>query len=241
MAEDDLREKENPEEDSAGPPEAEASEKANMTLGPYSILGEIGRGGMGVVYKAYHPGLKRTVALKVLIGGEDASSDSIRRFYSEAEAVAKLGHHPGIVPIYDMGKEGERHYFAMHFVAGHPLDKKIRNGQVSPRKAAAVAKDLASALHHAHENGVLHRDVKPSNVLITPEGTPQITDFGLARDIEAEARVTQSGYTLGTPQYMPPEQAEGHLEKVDARSDVYGLGATLYEMLTGQPPFQGAT
>jgi tetratricopeptide (TPR) repeat protein len=196
---------------------------------------------MGVVYKAYHSGLKRTVALKVLIGGEDASAEAIRRFHHEAEAIAKLGHHPNIVPVYDMGQEGERHYFAMHFVEGQSLDKRIRNGLVSPRKGAAIARDIASALHHAHGNGVLHRDVKPGNILVTKDGTPQITDFGLARDVEAEARVTRSGYTLGTPQYMPPEQAEGRLDHIDARSDVYGLGATLYEMLTGQPPFQGAT
>ncbi|MHC4601261.1 MAG: protein kinase domain-containing protein, partial [Planctomycetota bacterium] len=191
--------------------------------------------------RAYHPQLKRTVALKVLIAGEDASDEAIARFHREAEAVAKLGHHPNIVPVYDIGAEGNLHYFAMHFVEGKPLDGVIDDGEIAPKRAAVIAKKLAEALGHAHVHGVLHRDVKPANVLVTPEGEPQLTDFGLAKDVHAESGVTRSGMTLGTPVYMPPEQADGRLDGIDERSDVYSLGATLYEMLAFKPPFEGAT
>ncbi|MHC4598817.1 MAG: serine/threonine-protein kinase, partial [Planctomycetota bacterium] len=209
------------------------------TLGPYKILSEIGRGGMGVVYKAVQPELKRTVALKVLIAGEDASDEAIARFHREAESVAKLGHHPHIVPVYDIGRSGNLHYFAMHFVEGRPLDRWIDEGDVTPRKAASITKKVAGALHHAHENGVLHRDIKPANILMSKEGEPQITDFGLAKDVESESKMTRSGVTLGTPHYMAPEQADGRVDEIDERSDVYALGATLYEMLAYQPPFEG--
>ncbi|MHC5040109.1 MAG: protein kinase domain-containing protein, partial [Planctomycetota bacterium] len=254
-------------------------------LGPYRILEEIGRGGMGVVYKAFHPQLKRTVALKVLIAGEDASEEAILRFHREAEAVAKLGHHPHIVPVYDIGRAGRLHYFAMHFVEGRSLDRIIDEGEIAPKRAAVITKKLAEALHHAHQHGVLHRDIKPANVLMAftrlegepkseipnPKsqipningkkmegsapvggwdlevggsaregGEPMLTDFGLAKDVESESQMTRSGVTLGTPQYMPPEQADGRVADIDERSDVYSLGATLYEMLTSHPPFEGA-
>ncbi|MHC4780480.1 MAG: serine/threonine-protein kinase, partial [Planctomycetota bacterium] len=211
------------------------------TLGPYRILEEIGRGGMGVVYKAFHPQLKRTVALKVLIAGEDASNEAIERFHREAESVAKLGHHPHIVPVYDIGAEANRHYFAMHYVEGKPLDRLIDDGEIAPKRAATIAGKLAEALHHAHEHGILHRDVKPANILVTRDGEPQLTDFGLAKDVASESKMTRSGVTLGTPNYMPPEQADGRLDDIDERSDVYSLGATLYEMLTMRPPFDGST
>ncbi|MHC4779816.1 MAG: serine/threonine-protein kinase, partial [Planctomycetota bacterium] len=210
------------------------------TLGPYEIRDEIGRGGMGVVYKAFHPELKRVVALKVLIAGEDASESSIARFHREAEAVAKLGHHPHIVPVYDIGAEGNLNYFAMHFVEGTSLDERIDEGKITPRRAARIAQKLAEALHHAHGQGILHRDVKPANVLLAGE-EPMLTDFGLAKDVESESSMTSSGITLGTPQYMPPEQAEGRLDDIDERSDIFSLGATLYEMLALHPPFDGST
>jgi tetratricopeptide (TPR) repeat protein len=230
---------------------------------------------MGIVYKAYHPALKRTVALKVLIAGEDASEEAIRRFHREAEAVAKLGHHPNIVPVYDIGTEGRNHYFAMHYVEGKSLDRMIDDAEIAPKRAAEIAMKLAGALHHAHQHGVLHRDIKPANVLMriqerprAPEipnlngkkiegaahvggwdlevggsaregGEPMLTDFGLAKDVASESKMTRSGLALGTPAYMPPEQAKGLLEEVNERSDIYALGATLYEMLVLRPPFKG--
>ncbi|MHC4781125.1 MAG: serine/threonine-protein kinase, partial [Planctomycetota bacterium] len=197
-------------------------------LGPYEITGEIGRGGMGVVLKGRHAQLKRTVALKVLIAGEDASAEAIQRFLREAEAVAKLGHHPNIVPVYDIGNEGNLHWFAMHFVSGKPLDRAIDDGHFAPEKAAAITQKLANALSHAHRNGILHRDIKPGNILLAPpeepraraggeptEGTeardleetpvPMLTDFGLAKDADSGSRMTRSGVMLGTPHYMAPE------------------------------------
>jgi tetratricopeptide (TPR) repeat protein len=224
------------------PPEKMPADTRIMkTLGPYEILQQIGRGGMGVVYKALHPGLKRTVALKVLIAGEDASEEAITRFHREAESVAKLGHHPNIVPVYDIGREGKLHYFAMHFVDGKSLDRQIDDGQISPKRAAVITMKIAEALQHAHDQGILHRDIKPANILLTKEGVPQLTDFGLAKDVASQSKMTQSGMTLGTPQYMPPEQADGRLKRITEKSDVYSLGASLYEMLTCEPPFEGAT
>ncbi|MHC5077451.1 MAG: serine/threonine-protein kinase [Planctomycetota bacterium] len=161
---------ENPEPAPTTDPEEEAPAKSGAapvkSLGPYENLEEIGRGGMGVVYKAFHAGLKRTVALKVLIAGEDASELAITRFHREAEAVARLGHHPNIVPVYDIGQIGNLHYFAMHFVEGKPLDKMIDDGEIMPKRAAVITKKLAEALAHAHSHGILHRDIKPANVLM---------------------------------------------------------------------------
>jgi serine/threonine-protein kinase len=221
---------------------------------------------MGVVYKAYHSGLKRTVALKVLIAGEDASEEAIARFHREAEAVAKLGLHPNIVPVYDIGMEGRLHFFAMHFVEGRSLDRLIDDGEITPKRAASIAWKIAAALHHAHQHGILHRDIKPSNILMTvesgqrsavngekqedtsrsahrspftPELEPLLTDFGLAKDIEAESQMTRTGMAIGTPHYMSPEQASGRPDDVDERSDIFALGSTLYEMLAMQPPFEG--
>ncbi|MHC4598674.1 MAG: protein kinase domain-containing protein [Planctomycetota bacterium] len=215
--------------------------EGGKTLGPYQLLEEIGRGGMGVVYLAFHPQLKRTVALKVLIAGEDASEEAVKRFHREAEAVAKLGHHPNIVPVHDIGKEGNLHYFAMHYVEGKSLDRMIDEGEITPKIAASIAKRVANGLAHAHSHGILHRDVKPANILVDRAGEPQITDFGLAKDVDSKSKLTYSGATLGTPQYMPPEQADGRLKDIDERSDVYSLGATLYEMLAYEPPFTGDT
>ncbi|MHC4778409.1 MAG: bifunctional serine/threonine protein kinase/MFS transporter [Planctomycetota bacterium] len=221
-------------------------------------MGEIGRGGMGVVYKALDTKLKRTVALKVLIAGEDASEEAITRFHREAEAVAKLGHHPNIVPVHDIGAEGNRHYFAMHYVEGKPLDRMIDDDEITPKRAAEITRQIAEALAHAHANGIIHRDIKPANILMSPSTSasepetgnskietsgwqPRVTDFGLAKDVQADSSLTGSGVTLGTPQYMPPEQADGRIEEISPLSDVYSLGCTLYEMLTRSPPFEGAT
>lgn len=222
--------------DAASPEPKERSKPSReKTLGPYRILEEIGRGGMGVVYKAYHPGLKRQVALKVLIAGEDASDDAIARFHREAEAVAKLGHHPNIVPVYDIGQEGRQHYFAMHFVQGKSLDRMIDDGEIAPKRAAVIAKKIAEALVYAHEHGILHRDIKLANVLVDARGEPQVTEFGLAHDVQSDARKTRTGVTLGTSVYMPPGKVDVRLDEIDTHSDAYSLGATLYEMLALRP------
>ncbi len=212
-----------------------------QAIGPYRVIEEIGRGGMGVVYRAEHPALRREVALKVLIAGEHASPEALARFVGEARAVARLGHHPHIVPIHDVGTSGALHYLAMHFVDGRPLDALIRDGEIAPRRAATFARKLALALQHAHDHGLLHRDVKPQNVLVTREGEPQLTDFGLAKDVDDQSGVrTTEGTLVGSPSYMPPEQAEGS-DAVDTRADVYSLGATLFHMLVGEAPFTGPT
>jgi len=195
---------------------------------------------MGVVYRAHNPRLNRDVALKVLLAGEQASPAQRQRFLLEAQAAARL-RHPHIVPVHDVGEEGGRLFLAMEFVEGMSLaDRLSQEGPLEPREAARLLAPVARALHAAHEALVLHRDVKPSNVLIDVNGRPLLADFGLAKVMDDEARgPTRSGQVLGTPAYMAPEQASGRL--VDWRTDVYGLGATLYEVLVGEPPFDGDT
>jgi serine/threonine protein kinase len=204
----------------------------------YEIIAEISRGSFGVVYKARQPGLEREVALKVLLAGVHASAEAVARFHREARAVARL-KHPNIVPIYDIGTHDGHHYFAMEFVDGFPLSTLISEHRITSPQALAVAESLADAFHSAHRAGVIHRDIKPSNILIDGQGQPHITDFGLAKQVDLDTKYTMSGTTLGTPAYMPPEQARGEIDKVDARSDVYAIGAVLYEMLTGRTPFAG--
>jgi len=208
-------------------------------LGKYEILEEIGRGGMGVVYRARHVELGKTVALKTLLPAVASSEEEVKRFHLEAKAAAGL-NHPGIVQVHDVGEEEGVHFFAMDFVEGESLDRVIDRETVTPRRAMEIVHATADALGFAHAKGILHRDIKPANIFITPEGNPLLGDFGLAKRIESSVNLTQSGATLGTPSYMAPEQAEG-AEKADARSDVYALGAVLYEMLALRPPFEGAT
>ncbi len=203
----------------------------------YEILAELGQGGMGIVYKARHLGLNRTVALKMIhanLGGKDV----LTRFRAEAEAVARL-QHPNIVQIYDVGEHNGRPYLALEFVDGGTLADRIENKPQPPRWAALMVETLARAVHHAHQAGVVHRDLKPGNVLLTKDEQPKITDFGLAKDMARISSHTRAGSILGTPSYMAPEQAGGVIADIGPHTDVYALGAILYEMLTGRPPFRG--
>jgi eukaryotic-like serine/threonine-protein kinase len=204
----------------------------------YEILEPIGRGGMGVVYKANQRALGRTVALKQIQAGLDADEQELARFRIEAEAAARL-RHPNIVQVYDIGVRDGLPFFAMELVEGGSLAARLRKGPLRPREAAELVGPIALALHHAHRDGVVHRDIKPGNILLTPDGTPKVADFGLAKRLGAEAGQTRTGTLLGTPSYMAPEQAEGRA--VGPAADVYALGAVLYECLTGRPPFRAAT
>jgi WD40 repeat protein len=203
----------------------------------YEIECELGRGGMGVVYKARQHSLGRTVALKMVLAGTHARADDLVRFLAEAETAARL-QHQGIVPIYESGRHAGLPYFTMEYVSGGTLTDRLAAGPLLPAEAARVALSLAEAVAAAHAAGVVHRDLKPGNILLTADGTPKITDFGLARRLEADDGVTKTGSVLGTPSYMPPEQAKGDLRRVGPAGDVYALGAILYAMLTGRPPFR---
>ncbi len=206
----------------------------------HEILSELGHGGMGVVYKARHLGLGRLVALKVLIAGEGASEEMLERFQREARSAARL-QHPNIVPVYEVGQDGKRRFFTMQYVEGATLSELARKRALTPRRALDVTRKIALALDLAHRNGILHRDVKPSNILIGEDGEPRITDFGLAKDLDAGPGTTLTGVSLGTPNYAAPEQLAGETRLVGPASDVYSLGATLYEALTGAAPFTGSS
>jgi serine/threonine protein kinase/tetratricopeptide (TPR) repeat protein len=207
-------------------------------LGDYELLEEVGRGGQGVVFRARQKSLNRTVALKVISLGQWASKAHLKRFRLEAEAAAKL-EHPGIVPIHEVGERDGSCYFSMKFVEGGQLDEVVRRSPMSLRQAAELIAKVARTVHYAHEHGILHRDIKPGNILLDAKGEPHLTDFGLARLVESENSVTQTLDVLGTPSYMAPEQAMGNNAAVSNATDVYGLGAVLYQLLTGQPPFAG--
>ena len=209
-------------------------------LGDYELLEEIGRGGQGVVYRARQKSLNRTVALKVISLGQWATEVHLKRFRREAEAAASLDH-PGIVPIYEVGERDGSCYFSMKFVEGGQLDEVVRRTPMSIRQAAELIAKVARTVHYAHEHGILHRDIKPGNILLDQKGEPHLTDFGLARLVETESTVTRTKEVLGTPSYMAPEQAVGETGKLTSATDVYGLGAVLYHLLTGHPPFAGGT
>ena len=209
-------------------------------FGKYELLGEVGRGGMGVVYKARERDLNRVVALKMILASEWASVEEIRRFQAEARATARLRHR-NIVAIHEIGEESGRHFFAMDFVEGESLSAIVARGPLVPEQAARWMVSIAEAVHHLHEQGIVHRDLKPSNVLIDSAGEPVVMDFGLAKVFDSENGATRSGAILGTPSYMSPEQAAGRNSLISAQSDVYSLGAMLYEMLSGRPPFREAT
>jgi len=206
----------------------------------YTILGELGRGGMGVVFKARQVGLNRLVALKMILSGSYAGEADLARFRLEAEAVAKL-QHPYIVQIYEINKWEGRPFFALEFVDGGPLDKKLAGNPLPFRQAAELLHKLAQAMDYAHQRQIVHRDLKPPNIMLTADGTPKVTDFGLAKKLDEEDGQTRTGAIMGTPSYMPPEQAEGRTKELGPAVDIYALGAILYELLVGRPPFKGAT
>ena len=207
-------------------------------LGDYELLEEVGRGGQGVVFRARQKSLNRTVALKVISLGQWASKPHLKRFRREAEAAASLAH-PGIVPIYEVGERDGSCYFSMQFIEGGQLDEVVKRTPMSIRQAAEFIGKVARTVHYAHEHGILHRDIKPGNILLDESGEPHLTDFGLARLIETESTVTRTLEVLGTPSYMAPEQATGKNAELTSATDVYGLGAVLYQLLTGHPPFAG--
>jgi len=209
-------------------------------LGDYELLEEVGRGGQGVVFRARQKSLNRTVALKVISLGQWASKAHLKRFRLEAEAAARL-EHPGIVPIHEVGERDGQCYFSMKFVEGGQLDEVVRRAPMSIRQAVELIVKVARIVHYAHEHGILHRDIKPGNILLDQKGEPHLTDFGLARLVETESSVTHTLEVLGTPSYMAPEQAVGNNATISSVTDVYGLGAVFYQLLTGQPPFAGGT
>src|SRR5438477_4657091 len=232
-----------------GPDQFDKTERATKServaemlgeLGDYELLEEVGRGGQGVVFRARQKSLNRIVALKVISLGQWASKVHLRRFRLEAEAAARL-EHPGIVPIHEVGERDGSCYFSMKFVEGGQLDEVARREPMPPRRGAELIAKVARTVHYAHEHGILHRDIKPGNILLDAKGEPHLTDFGLARLVESESSVTQTLDVLGTPSYMAPEQALGNNAAVSSVTDVYGLGAVLYQLLTGQPPFAGGT
>jgi len=209
-------------------------------FGDYELLEEIGRGGQGVVYRAHQKSLNRILALKVIGLGYWATETHLKRFRREAEAAASLDH-PGIVPIYEVGERDGSCYFSMKFVEGGQLDEVVRHTPMSIRQAAELIAKVARTVHYAHEHGILHRDIKPGNILLDVKGEPLLTDFGLARLVETESTMTRTLEVLGTPSYMAPEQAAGNNAQLTKATDVYGLGAVFYHLQTGHPPFAGGT
>ena len=211
-----------------------------MHFGDYELQEEIGRGGQGVVYRARQKSLNRTVALKIIVLGHWATDRHLKRFRLEAEAAASL-NHPSIVPIHEIGERDGCCYFSMNLIEGGQLDEVVRREAMSIRRAAELIAKLARTVHYAHEHGILHRDIKPGNILLDKEGEPHLTDFGFARLVETESTVTRTTEVLGTPSYMAPEQASGNNVALTSATDIYGLGAVLYHLLTGCPPFAGGT
>jgi serine/threonine protein kinase/Tfp pilus assembly protein PilF len=216
------------------------NDNAPVEFGDYELLQEIGRGGQGIVYRARQKSLNRIVALKVISLGQWASKAHLKRFRLEAEAAARL-EHPGIVPIHEVGERDGSCYFSMKFVEGGQLDEVARREPMPIHRAVELIAKVARTVNYAHEHGILHRDIKPGNILLDQEGEPHLTDFGLARLVESESSVTHTLDVLGTPSYMAPEQAVGNNAAVSSVTDVYELGAVLYQLLTGQPPFAAGT
>ena len=215
-----------------------AAKPGNMPkqFGEYELLEEIARGGMGVVYKAKHQRLNRVAALKMILSGRFSSDDELRRFHIEAESAAQLDH-PGIVPVYEIGEVDGQPFFAMKYIEGGSLADQMTELRVDHGKAMALLAKVAKAVHHAHQRGVLHRDLKPGNILLDEQGEPLVTDLGLAKSTNKDSNLTNTGAVMGTPSFMPPEQAAGG--SVTMASDIYSLGAIMYQLLTGEPPHLG--
>ena len=226
---------------SAGGPSRDANGRSILpSIAGYEVLDEIGRGGMGVVYRAWQMKLHRIVAIKMILHPDYAGRDSFARFKIEAEAIARL-HHPAIVQVYESGDHEGRPFLALEFVEGGSLTARLRQEPLRAREAAELVETLAEAMHEVHQNGIVHRDLKPGNILLTTAGQPKISDFGLAKLTIGGSDQTHSGIVLGTPSYMAPEQASGKADGVLPAIDIYALGAILYEILTGRPPFRGET
>jgi eukaryotic-like serine/threonine-protein kinase len=207
-------------------------------FGPYELLREIGRGGMGVVYEARQKGLDRSVAVKMILAGHLASPELVRRFQAEAKAAARL-RHSNIVHIHDVGQVHGQDYFAMEYIAGPSLAQRMQQGPIDPADVVRLLAAVARAVEHLHRQGIVHRDLKPSNILLDADGEPYVTDFGLAKVFAEGTEATATGVIAGTPSYMAPEQASGRRAEITPATDVYSLGAVLYELLTGAPPFHG--
>jgi serine/threonine protein kinase len=226
--------------------EDESRRMIGRRIGPYEVLGKVGRGGMGIVYKAWQRPLDRSVAIKMILAGHHASAPTVARFLREGKAVARLGH-PNVVQVHDLGEHEGLPYLSMEFIDGGSLEANLSDGPMELRAAAGLVATLAEAVAYAHSQGVVHRDLKPANVLLTREGVPKIADFGLAKLLDPEAAgdppvvLTETDSILGTPSYMAPEQAEGRSADISKATDVYALGAILYALLAGRPPFVGET
>lgn len=212
-----------------------AEQPPGKPFGKFRLLDRVGHGAVGIVYKALQTDLDRTVALKAMQTEDEANPEAVSRFLHEARAAARL-KHPNVIPIHEVGEHEGAHYLTMAYVDGPSLRKLADERALPLQRALEIVRDVARAIHFAHGQGIIHRDLKPSNILLDASGRVFVSDFGLAKDV-AQVGMTESGDVLGTPAYMSPEQARGHAKFVDARSDVYSLGAVLYHLLTGQPPF----
>jgi WD40 repeat protein len=229
-----------PRREPVDPPWVTDHFQAGRLFGGYSLIRKLASGGMGVVYLARQESLRRSVALKMILAGDHASEEEIRRFRQEAEAAAQLDHS-GIVPIFEVGENAGLHYFSMAYVAGGSLADRLKKGPLPSGQAVEIVRQIAEAVAYAHQRGIIHRDLKPANILMDEEGHPKVSDFGLAKQVSGLSQLTMTGQVMGTPSYMAPEQAAGRTGEVGPASDLYSLGALLYCLVTGRPPFQAAS